>query len=361
MKLAFLGDLAFLGKYDIEKFDQESIEEKLFWLKDKLEEYDYIIANLETPLTNKKTSLYPKGVHLRSSEENIKILKYLNISAVSLANNHIFDMGKKGLNDTIKVLDKANIKWFGIDGKSLHENIDNNKLAISGYCCLSTNGLQLGRSVNLLNKDLVKNKMLKDKEAGELSILSIHWGLEHTSYPSYTQTNIAKLISGYNDCIIHGHHAHVIQGINKLNSNSYVMYSLGNCIFDSIDSKKGNLHLPVNSSNQESLIACYEIENNIIKSFDTIGFQFKNGFYVAFDNKPVIDEISNRIVNVNESDYKEIEEMRKNEFNKVILDKFGKRDYNWLKKRMNYNSIGNLVLSKFRTKRLNKEMKNFHE
>ena len=70
--------------------------------------------------------------------------------------------------------------------------------------------------------------------------------------------------------VLHGHHPHVIQGIEEYNS-SLIAYSLGNFCMDDIISKsvKG-LKVTQEKSNKESFIWSLEIENNIIISHKVI-------------------------------------------------------------------------------------------
>jgi len=113
MKIAFLGDIALIGKYDITK--NQKAKNRLRILANKLKGYDYVVGNLESPLTEVNRTLVCKSMHLKSSIENIELLKYLNIDAVSLANNHLYDYGRSGLEETILVLDKNNIDWLYIE------------------------------------------------------------------------------------------------------------------------------------------------------------------------------------------------------------------------------------------------------
>lgn len=80
-------------------------------------------------------------MHLRSDIENGTILKELGINAVSLANNHVYDFGRKGVEETISELDRLNILWYGIDGKTVYTEVCGQKIALSGFCCYSTNGV----------------------------------------------------------------------------------------------------------------------------------------------------------------------------------------------------------------------------
>jgi len=108
--------------YDITKNPNAKI--RLNNLSKKLKEYDYVVGNLESPLTNSEHSLVSKSMHLRSATENVELLKHLNINAVSLANNHIFDFGKKGMNETIKTLEDNRIERVEVDKKYLVKEIN---------------------------------------------------------------------------------------------------------------------------------------------------------------------------------------------------------------------------------------------
>ena len=50
MKMAFLGDIALIGKYDLTK--NPLVKDRLKVLAEKLSKYDYVVGNLESPLTN---------------------------------------------------------------------------------------------------------------------------------------------------------------------------------------------------------------------------------------------------------------------------------------------------------------------
>ena len=70
MRIAFLGDIAFLGQFD-KKIHQDA-EQRLKYLKEELSGYDYIIANLETPLTSRNSTMICKSMHLKSDPCNVE-------------------------------------------------------------------------------------------------------------------------------------------------------------------------------------------------------------------------------------------------------------------------------------------------
>ena len=79
--------------------------------------------------------------HIYSNEENIEILKYLNIDIVNLANNHLYDYGIEGYQKTKEVLNNNGINYYGIEDKDYLISNSDAKIALTGYCCYSTNGL----------------------------------------------------------------------------------------------------------------------------------------------------------------------------------------------------------------------------
>lgn len=358
MKIAFLGDIALIGKYDYST-NPEAVN-RLAVLAEHLSQYDYVVANLESPLTNRSSSFVCKSMHLRSPTTNVELLKCLNIKAVSLANNHIFDFGKQGLIDTISVLERNNIEWFGVSSKDLVKEIAGEKVSFSGFCCYSTNGTGYQRNgklgVNLLTSDTVKDQLEKDKRRNAFSILSIHWGLEHTNYPNYEHVIFAQNIALTKNVVVHGHHPHVIQGIQSVN-DSLIAYSLGNCLFDECTNLKGTFTLKQNESNKKSFVLEVEIKEKSLDRHKIHGFKDEERGLRFCDIDLEMQKISRSLDHI--KDKSEYEEMRRLQFNDTIEKKFGKRDFKWLMSRMNYHSIGARAMSIIRQKRYGIEVNKF--
>lgn len=361
MKIAFLGDIAFVGQFS--KCLGDDIENKLSVLKELLLSSDYAIANLETPLTEKITSHICKSMHLRSSTRNVEILKYLGVDAVTLANNHIFDFGRKGLNDTIRALDSAGIAWYGVDGKNIYLDMDE-RISLSGFCCYSTHGVGYSNNkktegLNTLTLENVLEQVNNDKNRGYISLLSMHWGLEHTNYPSIEHIMLADKISKINQVIVHGHHPHAIQGIHQKENGSVIAYSLGNAIFDDTISINGKLTVRMNEQNRQSFVLYVEIENGKIVSYSYEGFYIGEDGIIPYNIEKKLGKISNQIATV--SDVNIYENMRMEQYKKVINLKFGKHNLKWMLNRLNYYSIGAKLMSEFITKKYKNEAKKFME
>lgn len=359
MKIAFIGDIALIGKYNLEK--NGDVKSRLKILANKLEEYDYVIGNLESPITDVDNTMVCKSMHLKTSKKNIEILKYLHIDAVSLANNHTFDYGKAGLQDTIEILEKHDIEWYGVNGKFLNKVINGEKISISGFACLSTNGSgymssYTKKGINPLTYDSILGQIKLDFASGSYSVMSFHWGDEHTNYPKIEHIELAKKIVDIKDVIIHGHHPHVIQGVQEFN-NSVIAYSLGNFIFDDCTSINGRFNLKQNEQNKTSFIMEVEMNNGKIINTSNIGFKEKEHSFEFFDIEDDIKEISTEINSI--SSNKQYENLRLSQIKEVRSEKFGRRDIKWLISRLNYYSIGARIATIIRSKKYKKVSKKF--
>ena len=359
MRIAFLGDMAFIGKYDLTK--NRDVKEKLTKMAKKLKEFDYVVANLESPFTKKGNSVIPKSMHIKTSPVNVELIQYLNIDAVSLANNHIYDFGRQGLEDTIETLDEHGIDWFGANGKNLLKTIGGQRVSLSGFCCRTTNGTaylsnkrKLG--VNTLIFEKVVEQLKIDEKNNAFSVLSFHWGMEHTNYPNYEHVQLAHALAKHRDIVVHGHHPHVIQGIQRVN-NSVIAYSLGNFLFDDCTSLNGRYTLRQNSENRKSFILDITLDKDQIKGLVPHGFIETDDGLHFFDIQHELQRISEPLSSIDDVD--EYNSMRKQQFAQTLEDKFGKRDLKWFITRLNYHSIGAYLSAILRQKRYQREMKKF--
>jgi len=186
---------------------------------------DFIAVNLEGPITE-NTQCQKKAYSFRFLPKTAKLLFESKINIVSLANNHSFDCGKKGMSDT-----KENLADFGID------YFGGNKLSDS-YVIKEAGGKKIAfvgiddtlRKININDfYNLIENL----KRKNDYLVVNIHWGYEYNKLQSKSQTEIAhKLVDSGADIII-GHHPHVIQPM-EIYKNKAIFYSLGNFVFDQI-------------------------------------------------------------------------------------------------------------------------------
>lgn len=193
-----------------------------------LKNADLTIANLESPLM-KNCSPTTEGMTFCGSDKNIEGLIMSGIDLVSLANNHIDNYGAEGVQETIKLLEKNNIKYTG-RAETTYLTVKNLRLAFIGF--------------NFLN-EIPESEVLKQvgsaKKQADFIIVMPHWGEEYQEIPSLFETIMQKALVDAGADIIFGNHPHIIQPI-YVGGGKFTSFAEGNFIFDqewSENTKKG--------------------------------------------------------------------------------------------------------------------------
>lgn len=155
-------------------------------------------------------------------------------SALSLANNHIYDAGDcKDMIAKLKTL-FPKIQLFGTKERPYAEfDIDGERIAVIGSLekCRSRGPL-------LFPEEKVLNLICELKECFKKIYVYPHWGKEseYTRYPGPRQIKLAhKWIDAGADGVF-GSHSHVFQGYEEYRGKP-VFYSLGNFFFTHPESK----------------------------------------------------------------------------------------------------------------------------
>ncbi len=341
MKVALLGDIGLFGRYALE--NNTSAYEYFSKISEYLEKFDYVVGNLELPFLAEGNAIGAKSAYLKSAPGNIELLKYLHINVVTLANNHIYDYGKKGVDATISLLECHNIKHFGVNDKDLL--LDDVKIALHGYCCYSTNPYGLNKGVNKLNVAAVEKKLARYSQQGYLNIISVHAGLEHVNFPAYHDVQMARQLTDTCPYVYYGHHPHVLQGIEQHN-DSLLAYSLGNFCFDDVYTDKSAQPLVKQSENNKtSSIVELEIIDGMLISHDVVSI------YMADDEMKVASlDIKSVLKNYTEflnTDKKRYIEERNKLLASYIDGRKSMRDFQWYVKRLNYRSVIILLRAKY--------------
>jgi poly-gamma-glutamate synthesis protein (capsule biosynthesis protein) len=238
IRLLFVGDIM-MARYvekRIKKLNKEYIypfEKILNYLKT----FDYVIANLEGPISDKGVKVGSK-YSFRMKPEVAEALSKANINIVNLANNHIFDYGKVAFEDTLKNLEKNNIKYFGNSYEPLIIEKEGAKIGFLGFSdFLKHLEVRENKTGIATINDNLSEIIKKAKEKVDILIISFHWGEEYKKIANERQRKIAKIAIDSGADLVIGHHPHIIQNIEKY-KDKFIFYSLGNFIFDQNFSKE---------------------------------------------------------------------------------------------------------------------------
>jgi poly-gamma-glutamate capsule biosynthesis protein CapA/YwtB (metallophosphatase superfamily) len=199
-------------------------------------EADLAICHMEGTLSadNKGISGYPRFVGPREMASAIRAAGW---DACSTASNHSLDAGWDGVVETLDVLDDNGILHAGTARTSEERlpslyDVEGIKVAHISYT-YGTNGIPTPDdrpwAVNLLDVDKILEDAAWARDHGaRFTVVSIHWGREYISSPSPTQLTIARELLASDDVdLILGHHAHVVQPIERI-GDKYVVYGMGN-------------------------------------------------------------------------------------------------------------------------------------
>jgi poly-gamma-glutamate capsule biosynthesis protein CapA/YwtB (metallophosphatase superfamily) len=206
-----------------------------------LQQNDVNIGNLETTLT-RGNKIVPKVFNFKSDPNNVCVLVEGNIAIVNLANNHSLDFSDEGLFETIATLNKAGIKHVGAgkNEKAARAPViikkQGTKIGIIGYTDNEpgwiaeenkpgTNYLKVG-DVGRVSADI---KALRPKV--DILIITLHWGPNMRQRPTREFIDFAHAMVESGADIIHGHSAHLFQGI-EIYHGKLIMYDTGDFIDD---------------------------------------------------------------------------------------------------------------------------------
>ncbi len=214
---------------------------------DVLNKADIRVGTLETAIGDEPTFYEEKMKRMAdviyAKDHDVVKLQQLSIDIVSLANNHFFDLGPKGAEHTIQLLDEMGIKHIGA-GKNLEEaqrpvveTINGKKVTFLAFCDWRNETVgwcpfasEESAGVNPMNDDYVVKEIKKYKSQSDYVVVMPHWGIEHTWTTTNHVYSLAKTMIKAGADLILGSHPHRVQPIVNC-KNASVAYSMGNFLF----------------------------------------------------------------------------------------------------------------------------------
>lgn len=209
---------------------------------------DIAFGNLETPIISGK-AVEASQMVFRADPKSVTGLLFAGFDMLSLSNNHIMNHGKKGLEETLKNLDRGGISYVGA-------GIGNDEISRSAN--LTVKGVKFSFLAYTYNNDVRKDSkgeiygvskmdaegMKKDvgraKENSDVVIVSMHAGTEYLTKSKQFQKDFARAAIDAGADLVIGHHPHVVQETEKY-KDKYIIYSLGNFVFDQMWSNETRL------------------------------------------------------------------------------------------------------------------------
>lgn len=202
-------------------------------------DHDYSILNFECPIVKQDASPIEKcGPNLRCTPKAVDAIKIAGFKCVTLANNHFYDYGDIGVNDTLSSLDKAGLDHVGGGRNSREASIIHYK-RIGEYvlgiinCCEHEFSIatETTGGANPLNVVQQARAIKEAKSKADFVIVIIHGGFEHFQLPSPRMKETYRFFIEMGADAVINHHQHCFSGYEVYQSKP-IFYGLGNLMFD---------------------------------------------------------------------------------------------------------------------------------
>jgi poly-gamma-glutamate synthesis protein (capsule biosynthesis protein) len=252
---------------------------------------DLVFANLETSVEAAEGHI-PKAPRVLAATQTIdRALASLGVQIVNLANNHAFDGYLAGFEAVRAILDNRNIDYFGAGEDAA---------AAARECRTTSGGISLGWlgytdpdtvpshvashdtfGVNLIEPERVLADVARLRSDVDHVIVSLHWGVEYSHFPSPDQIRFARSLIDHGARVVIGHHAHVVQGVERYR-DGVIAYNLGNATTTDhyIESQRGVRQTPRTRS---SFVLRVTLDKHGVEDVETLPFRSETGKLLVGD------------------------------------------------------------------------------
>ncbi|KAA3641772.1 MAG: CapA family protein [Armatimonadetes bacterium] len=239
--LAFTGDMLVHNRIARKAAELAKEAEADFDFTPMFDEVRSVISAADLAICHQEVTLdvpgHPIGVFPRLSApgEFASAVAGAGYDGCSTASNHSTDYGTSGIESTIAVLDEAGLGHTGTATTEVRSHgvlYELDHLTVGHLS--ATYGVQVYRpehewSVGLIDTDRIIADAEALKEGGaDWVVVSLHWGSQYRVSTTAQQLSVADTLTASDaiDMIV-GHHAHVLQAVERVNGK-LVAYGLGN-------------------------------------------------------------------------------------------------------------------------------------
>jgi poly-gamma-glutamate capsule biosynthesis protein CapA/YwtB (metallophosphatase superfamily) len=233
------GDIAPLGASAQSLTDRASPD---VWgdIAETLRRADFAIANLECPLTGRQQGTRKRGPVIRAVPECANGIRAAGFHAVSLANNHIMDMGALGLGDTLEACARSGLETVGagktLDAATAPLIVEKNglRIAILAFAEREFSIAGPGTAGAAPADPIANSEQIREaKQRADVVIVLLHGGNEYYPLPRPGMARYCRFLIRCGAAAVVCHHSHVAAPVERYN-NGLICYGVGNLLFDGI-------------------------------------------------------------------------------------------------------------------------------
>jgi poly-gamma-glutamate synthesis protein (capsule biosynthesis protein) len=217
-------------------------------IADLLAAPDVTFANLETPIAPAAGAGTREYV-FNAPPEAVAALRDAGVDVVSVANNHAFDQGRAGFEETLRRVEAGGLRAVGAgpaDRPAGPAVVTANGLSIAflGWAhffnqegnacpparpgappCVQAAQLDRGRAIEAVKAAAAQ---------ADAVVVSLHWGVEYETQPRPEDVALAHALADAGALVVLGHHPHVLQPVELYRRAdgraAVIAYSLGNFV-----------------------------------------------------------------------------------------------------------------------------------
>ena len=238
-RLCLLGDVSLNGRWSTDEECRLFVPE----VQEMIAGHDAVLLNLESPIRGDGRENLLKNPRLSTCAKAIEKLECLRPRVCVLGNNHVYDHLELGFKRTLEAVKSLGAIPVGA-GLTLLEareparfELNGSSVSVLAYTGAETNPNlrdDAGVFLNMIEPDRMLQEVQRESESGRFIVVSLHWGEEYYRFPAPWQRRLATSLVDAGADVIWGHHAHVCQGWERVR-DSYVLYCLGNSVFDDVE------------------------------------------------------------------------------------------------------------------------------
>ncbi|MEV5411273.1 CapA family protein [Thermopolyspora sp. NPDC052614] len=211
---------------------------------------DAWVVNLETGVTRSGDFAPGKAVHYRMNPENLESLVVTRPDVCVLANNHVLDFGRRGLEETLDALAKAGLRTAGA-GRDEEEawrpaiiDLPGGGRVLVFSFGMPSSGIPPGWAAtddrpgvayvpqpSPRQAAAIGERVRRTKRPGDVVIASVHWGSNWGYDISRDQMRFAHILINSGVDVVHGHSSHHPRPVERYR-NGLVLYGCGDLIDD---------------------------------------------------------------------------------------------------------------------------------
>ncbi|AMO21875.1 CapA family protein [Ramlibacter solisilvae] len=212
---------------------------------------DLRIINLETSVTRSDQAWPGKGIHYRMHPGNLDCITAAGIDACALANNHVLDWGRAGLQETLESLHGAGLRTAGAGpdraaawapaafelptgGRLLLFSLATPSSGVPPEWAATATASGVAWLPDLSDRSLaqVSAAVARHRRSGDRVIVSIHWGGNWgLAIPAAHRRFAHRLIEEGVCDLVHGHSSHHPLAV-EVHKGRLILYGCGDLIND---------------------------------------------------------------------------------------------------------------------------------